>query len=283
VSESGDVAAGPAAVPRGYAEQVRAAVPPGYAEQVTAAVPRGYAEQVTAAVARCSGGGGLAGSYLHGSAVLGGWVAGRSDVDILLVVGDDTDDRAVSAIGEVLAAEAVRCPGAGGLEVSVVAVSAAARPAAPWPFILHGSPGPEGLRLVDGRGHPGDADLIMHYAVVRDAGIAVAGPPPRECVGPVPRPEILQYLAGELDWGLAHGTESYAVLNACRALEYQDSGRIVSKVAGGAAALAQGKGPAGLIERALRQQRAEAPAQPPAQDAIEFVRDVVAQLVTASD
>ena len=70
------------------------------------------------------------------------------------------------------------------------------------------------------------------------------------------RDVVLRYLAGELDWGLEHGTESYVVLNACRALEYLDGGLVVSKIAGGEAALRRGIEPGELIRQALDQQRA---------------------------
>ncbi len=50
-----------------------------------------------------------------------------------------------------------------------------------------------------------------------------------------------------------HGNE------ACRALVYLNEGRIVSKIAGGLAALDRGIGPPGLIRRALDQQQGTAP------------------------
>src|SRR6266487_5421734 len=75
------------------------------------------------------------------------------------------------------------------------------------------------------------------YAVCLAAGIRLAGPPPADAIGKVGGPTVLRYLAGELAWGLANAPECYAVLNACRALVYLDEDRIVSKVAGGLAAL----------------------------------------------
>jgi streptomycin 3"-adenylyltransferase len=50
---------------------------------VTAAVEAYLAALVR--VLRAQLGGGLAGAYLHGSAVLGGWHPERSDVDVLAV------------------------------------------------------------------------------------------------------------------------------------------------------------------------------------------------------
>jgi streptomycin 3"-adenylyltransferase len=83
----------------------------------------------------------------------------------------------------------------------------------------------------------GDADLLMHYAVCRAAGWPAYGPPPQELIGAIPRRAILGYQASELSWGIEHASEAYSVLNACRALSYLSDDTIVSKIAGGQAAL----------------------------------------------
>ncbi len=246
---------------------------------VPAPVPLQFAIRLSAAVAR-SAAGQLRASYLHGSAALGGWTAERSDVDILFVAVDEIGAAAVHAIGDVLLAQAASCPGRG-LEASLVTVSQAGRPAPPYPFKLHIGAGADGQRRYDGTEARGDADLLMHYAVCLAAGIAVFGPAAADCLGQVPRPEILAYLATELDWGLGHAPECYAVLNACRAAEYLTGGRIVAKIAGGEAALATGLGPPDLIKSALAQQRGQLPERPPGQAAVRFVRAVQARLVAA--
>jgi Aminoglycoside adenylyltransferase, C-terminal domain len=232
-------------------------------------------------------GGGLAGACLHGSAVLGGWTASRSDVDMLFVLADDVSLELVDAAGAMLLGAAGLAPGRG-LECSAVTMSAAAVPAPPWPFLLHASVQEEFGQpagqpaLVRGRGHQGDPDLLMHYTVARAAGVAVHGPPPAVLIGPVARPLILDYLAGELQWGLAHAPECYAVLNACRALLYLHDGAIVSKLAGGRAALDRGTAPAVLVRRALAQQRGQAPETPPRPDAVRFVRAASSALLAAA-
>jgi len=211
-------------------------------------------------------------AYLHGSAVLGGWQP-ASDVDMLFVVADNLVPSALASMAAVLAARSDRaggCPGRG-LECSVVTATAAAVPRAPWPYLLHVAGEADGRRIHLGADSPGDTDLLMHYAVCRAAGWAVTGPRPRDIIGAVPRPTILRYLADELDWGLRHASEAYAVLNACRAMVFLSDDAIVSKIAGGQAALDRGFGPAGLIRRALSQHRGHAAEQPPERDATEFV------------
>jgi Domain of unknown function (DUF4111) len=227
--------------------------------------------------------GGLQAAYLHGSAALGGWVPGRSDVDMLLVAADGISGAAVNRLGEVLCESAGQCPGRE-LECSVVTVAQARQPGPPWPFVLHVTAGPgQPARTVRPGGRSrGDADLLMHYAVCRAAGWPVCGPPPRDLIGMVPRRAILDYLAGELDWGIGHAPEAYAVLNACRAMIYLTDHKIVSKIAGGEAVLSRGTGPAQVIGRALAQQRGGEPDQPPAADALSFVLATAATLRCAA-
>jgi hypothetical protein len=225
----------------------------------------------------------LRAAYLHGSAALGGWVPGRSDVDMLFVAADGISSAAVTRMGEVLCAGASGCPGRE-LECSVVTVAQARQPAPPWPFVLHvtAGPGKPGRTVRPGSRSPGDGDLLMHYAVCRAAGWPVGGPPPQDLIGVVPRRAILDYLAGELAWGTGHAPEAYAVLNACRALIYLTDHVIVSKIAGGEAVLGRGTGPADVIERALAQQRGSEPDQPPALDAVSFVLATAAMLRSAA-
>ena len=242
-----------------------------------------YARALTGQLITVTGGS-LRAAYLHGSAVLGGWMPGHSDVDMLFVAADGISSAAVTRMCEVLCEGASGCPGRE-LECSVVTVAQARQPAPPWPFVLHvaAGPGKPGRAVRPGSRSPGDADLLMHYAVCRAAGWPVCGPPPQGLIGVVPRRAILHYLASELGWGLGRAPEAYAVLNACRALIYLTDHKIVSKIAGGEAVLRYGTGPAEVIQRALAQQRGSEPGQPPAPDAVSFVLATAATLRSAAD
>ncbi len=249
----------------------------------------GYADQLAGQVAAAAPGQ-LRAAYLHGSAVLGGWTA-RSDVDLLLVTGGELAGQALARVEAALLASVSQCPGRD-LECSVVSAAQAARPSEPWPFQLHiqarapgaGPPGAqraESAQVLRGTEQPGDADLLMHYAVARSSGWPVVGPPPATLIGAIPREVILGYLASELDWGREHGQEAYCVLNACRALVFLADGLIVSKLAGGQTALRRG-GPAALIQRALDQQRGLATPRPPGPDAAGYALTVAATLRAAA-
>lgn len=200
---------------------------------------------------------------MHGSAALGGWGPG-SDLDMLVTVRDGSDIDWAAA-GRLLLSAVLPEPV---LELSVVVEPDAARPEAPWPFLLH----------VDHAGHRavvdnggGDPDLLMHYVVARTAGITLFGPPAMEAFGPVPRATVLSYLIEELRWGLAEADQRYAVLNACRALAYLREGAVLSKIDGGRWALRAGWSDE-LIEAALDAQAAGSdlgPSTPAARDFVE--------------
>jgi streptomycin 3"-adenylyltransferase len=194
----------------------------------------------------------VVGVYVHGSAVLGDWLPGRSDVDLLIVVTDALPNGVAKQLAAVLAAER-DCPGTG-VEASVVAAGAASVPRAPYPFIVHITTAPHDRKTVFGVADAGDADLILHYAVTRDAGWSALGPRPETVVGAIPDHVVLTQLAAELRWAVTHADESYAVLNACRALRYREEGVLCSKSDGGAWALSREIEPA-LVRHALEDRR----------------------------
>ncbi|MGH3288901.1 MAG: aminoglycoside adenylyltransferase domain-containing protein [Streptosporangiaceae bacterium] len=202
---------------------------------------------------------------------------------MLFVTSDGIGSAVVKRMSHALVEIAGECPGRE-LECSVVTVMQAHEPAPPWPFVLHvaAGPGKPGRTVRPGSQSPGDSDLLMHYAVCRAAGWPVCGPPSRELIGVVPRPAILDYLAGELLWGIEHAPGAYAVLNACRALIYLTDQKIVSKIAGGEAVLRRGAGPAEVIQRALGQQRGSEPDRPLAPDAVGFALATAAALRSAA-
>jgi hypothetical protein len=244
--------------------------------------PAAIAQRIATDVAEVAEGR-LVAVYLHGSAVLGGWVPGRSDVDVLIVTADDTDDAIADAMARAIVAahrgrHAEQWP-LPPLESSMVTAAAARDPRPPWPFLRHIVADPGGTARVISPGDAGgDRDLLMHYVACREAGNAAYGPPPHDLIGPIAGEDILARLADELIWGLANAPERYAVLNACRARLYLTDGVFVSKIAGGEAALQRRTGPADVISRALAQQRGTRPDQRPAADAIAFV-DATAALL----
>ena len=197
---------------------------------------------VVAEICREELGPALIGVYLHGSAAMGQFVEGRSDVDILVVV-----ERALTKEDKRRLAERLTRPA---LELTVMTHRAVT--SLDETFELHVA----GERVVDGEGHPGDSDLVMHVAACRAAGRALVGPDPKDVFPAVPRDELLEAFAGELDWAVGHAPSAYQVLNACRALRFAEEDVWCSKLDGGEWALDRVGQPA-LVQAALRHQRGE--------------------------
>ena len=126
--------------------------------------------------------------------------------------------------------------------MSVVLAEACAHPGHPAPFELHGSP----MHWPRFRGGPARApappcrakypDPAAHFAVAREAGIALRGPAARMVFAPVPREvafaSVWQDVASAPE--SIHSDPVYTILNPCRTLAFARDGRMRSKAAGGA-------------------------------------------------
>lgn len=180
----------------------------------------------------------LIGVYVHGSAVLGDFLPGQSDLDVLVVVRDGTDEAVIAPITATLAAD--RPSTAIGIEASTVDAADASRARPPWRFRSHVTTAPTNRKVVSGIGHPGDPDLALHYLVARHAGWAAKGPDPVRVFGRLDRRIVFEHLAAELRWAATEAPTTYAVLNACRALRFGEDSTICSKTEGGRWALERG-------------------------------------------
>jgi predicted nucleotidyltransferase len=221
-------------------------------------------------------GGALVGVYVHGSAVLGGFHPVASDVDVLAVIVQPVDAALQGRLGDRLAG-AGTAPGTG-LEMSVITAATAAD-VGECRFEVHVTTGAE-PKVVPGADQPGDPDLVLYVEVCRRAGFAVHGPPPAKVFGPVPAERLLAAVATELEWATAHGSNAYAVLNACRAERYVVEGVLSSKVAAGEWARTRYPEES-VIADALAQQRSGRHLHSPTPQAIRFVSRVSERLASA--
>jgi streptomycin 3"-adenylyltransferase len=180
----------------------------------------------------------MVGVYLHGSAALGGWSATHSDIDLLGVVARPLERRVKRVISARLNHPSLVCPAPAGLELSLVTAAVAADPPRRPPFELHVSTGPSPQTHLGGPA-AADPDLLLHFAVCRRAGVAVAGPDPVEVFAAPPRAWLLERAAAELRWASRHGGFAYRVLTACRAWRYLEDDVLGSKVESGAWARAR--------------------------------------------
>jgi Domain of unknown function (DUF4111) len=207
------------------------------------------------------------GTYLHGSAVLGGFTRARRDLDLLAVTTSALTDHLKRQLATALSHTALPCP-AVGLELSVVTHATTLAPVPMPPFELHlaTATGPHGTaKVVDGRGHPGDRDLLLHFAVCRDHGHQLGhSPPPSAVFAPIPRAWLLAGLARELEWAERHATVEYRVLNACRAWRFAEEGVLCSKLDGGRWARGRVQAPTMVDLAIARQQGRSVPLPDPA-------------------
>jgi Domain of unknown function (DUF4111)/Nucleotidyltransferase domain len=236
----------------------------------------GYARAVDRAVHRRLGDR-HAGTYLHGSAVLGGFSPDRSDVDLLVLARAPVERRALLDLAAALAVDQVPCPGVG-IELDVLAATVAKHPQRPCPFLLSMTAGASGERAVLGADHGPGGDPLMHIAVVRGAGIAISGDPPGDVFAEIPRSWLLREFGAELDWAVEHASPGYQALNAARAWRYAEDGVICSKLDG--AAWAAGRGHDRLLAEAAAFQRGERQDPPEAEVAAALVEEARRALIS---
>jgi hypothetical protein len=174
---------------------------------------------------------------LHGSAVLGDFLPGVSDLDLLVVVDRPLDAGEVDAFTAVLAT-ADPAPAAG-LDLHVVTAATAAAPSPAPPMELHVGRYPGADLEVEPK-VAAAPDLPAELSMARE-GVALLGPAPREVIGPVD-PAWL-HARGEhwlTTWlGLLDDEEHavFMVLTACRMWHFAVTGTHLSKTAAGRWAL----------------------------------------------
>ncbi|CAA9280259.1 MAG: hypothetical protein AVDCRST_MAG26-3323 [uncultured Chloroflexia bacterium] len=173
--------------------------------------------------------------YLYGSLATGDFDPRRSDVDFVVVTGDELGDDLVARLQAMHARIAAGdSPWANELEGSYLPRHAMRRfePAnAHYPMIDRGG----GLRVQQ---HHSDSVIRLH--ILYERGVVVAGPSPRTLIDPVPADE-LQHAVLDLiyawwapmldDPARLHSRDyqDYAVLTMCRVLYTLQHGVIVSK------------------------------------------------------
>lgn len=218
-------------------------------------LPRSHRAAVDAVASTVASDLDVAGCYLHGSAALGGFVDGRSDLDVLVIVGADPGWSRLRTVGGQLLDLTIPAPG---LELSIVTTAQAGTPGTEPGYLLHVA-GDDGT-LIDGRGRH-DHDLLLHYAVCRQAALPLlAGPPSTALIGTVPRPVIVERLRAELTWAMTHDAPiRYLVLNTCRARFFTTHDRFASKVEAGEWFAALATSEQAMVRDALAAQRGQGP------------------------
>lgn len=185
----------------------------------------------------------LVGIYLHGSAAMGCFHPGSSDIDLIVVTKDALDFDTRRAYVDTMVTLSRRAPKKG-LEVSVVRRAVCNPFVYPTPFEFHFSPmyldvcvnAPD--MYAQSTGHS-DPDLAAHFMIIRRRGHVLFGEDIPAVFGEVDRKYYMDSI-----WGDVQGAEAdilsdpvYIVLNLPRVLAYAREGLVLSKAEGGRWAL----------------------------------------------
>jgi Aminoglycoside adenylyltransferase, C-terminal domain len=196
-------------------------------------------------------GGELVAGYLTGSGAYGGWVADRSDIDVIAICARPLTAAAKRDLVEALRHRALPCP-ARGLELVVYDRAAVTAPGHGVGFQVNLNTGPaiEERATFDPGDEPGHW-FVIDLSIARERARALVGPPPARLIGPIARADVLAALGDSLDWhDRNEGASANAVLGACRAWRYAVEGGWSSKEEAGRWALGRAGDPA-AIEQAL--------------------------------
>ena len=181
----------------------------------------------------------LTGIYMHGSAVMGCFQPGKSDIDLLLVVKEDISDKAKRQFMDMVVELNKQAP-AKGLELSIVKEHVCKPFVYPTPFELHFSM----AHLVWYQSNPQDyiekmkgtdKDLAAHFTITYHRGQVLYGEEISEVFAPVPKEDYLDSIWYDIENAAEEISENpmYLTLNLCRVLAYVKEGLITSKQEGG--------------------------------------------------
>jgi hypothetical protein len=199
----------------------------------------------------------LVAAYLVGSGALGGVAPAQSDVDVVAVCATEPPEARRRAVAAAVAELAMTWP-LRGLELVLYARAALAAPDRAPRFAINLNVGPRmPYRLsLDPASEPAHW-FLLDLAILRDHGRVLAGPPPGELVGPIPRRWLLEALADSMAWHQANEPAlQQSVLNASRGWRFAAEGVWCSKDDAGAWALARTRDP-GIVETALAARRGD--------------------------
>ena len=181
----------------------------------------------------------LAGVILHGSLTLGGYIRGRSDVDLLAIVDDPVTDAQLTALTTAANARQPRKRIRADLRVVLRHEAAEPTPLPRMEAYIH--IGLSGLQAE--RRHPGERDLLVELSICRAHGRSLCGAEPAELIGAVPAAWVLDVGDAQLaDWQAIGDDPEHAeltVLTACRIWRFAEEDCHCSKTAAGEWALAR--------------------------------------------
>jgi predicted nucleotidyltransferase len=200
--------------------------------------------------------GALAAVILHGSLVLGDFVPSRSDVDLLVVAGEElTDDQRAALVAAM--------PDSAWVDLRVVTRTVASSPTPAPPLDTSVTLQAGRAPLLEAQ-NPGERDLVVEFATCRTHGRSLRGAEPGAVLGAVPDEWVLDVGEAQLaDWQRLEFSPPHAelmVFTACRVWRFAEERCHCSKTAAAEWALAQE--PSLHVVRAALRRRHDDPSFP---------------------
>jgi len=178
----------------------------------------------------------LIGIYLQGSGSQSDFRQGKSDLDLVIVVGDPISDSTKKEVVNTLDHSTLSVP-ASGLDLLIVTVAVVTKPSTSPSHELWFSTGKEWKNEIDLEGNT--AEHLIVFSLCRVFGKTLLGPEAKDLFAVIPSNLLKDALIGVLRW---HQTKildpfhdprgEYSVLNACRAWRYAEEGILCSKSEG---------------------------------------------------
>ncbi len=177
----------------------------------------------------------LVGLYLYGSLVTGDFDQQSSDIDLLAVTATDINQQEFEILKRIHDDLVLPYPAwADRIEVAYLSGEALQTFRSQNSRMAIISPG-ESFHAKDA-----GKDWLMNWYLVREKGITLFGPSPKELIPPISKAEFIQavqefYAGGWRDWisqtkmRRARKFQAYAILTLCRALYVHTKGEQVSK------------------------------------------------------
>lgn len=173
----------------------------------------------------------LAGLYLYGSLVTGGYDDGVSDVDLLALTTEDLDGRMLKRLRAMHAQIDDDAPRwRNRIEVAYLSIPGMREFKARSNAMIIISPGEPIHRIRAGQ------DWLVNWYLVRTGGVALTGPSPDGFIPPISHEEFIEGVAAYAREVAARSdkirdrkSQSYAILTMCRAVHTLDTGKHHSK------------------------------------------------------
>ena len=180
----------------------------------------------------------LTGIYLHGSLAMECFNPDKSDIDLIIVIGESITDEQKMKFMQRVAAINRQAP-AKGLEMSIVLRKYCRPFVYPTPFELHFSPAhlqwfrdkpQDYVRKMRGV----DKDLAAHFTIIRRYGIVLYGEEIENVFAEVPRENYADSIWEDVRDAKEEILQQpiYMILNLCRVLAFSEDGLYLSKKEG---------------------------------------------------